>query len=335
MKETISINFADFVSRFEPRNNYFYNLLSRYYNVEIADNPELLFCTCYGHQRYKYNSLKVYYTGENERPNLEENDFAMSFDYLDDVRHYRLPLYALYIEQAERERQAGRVFNPYSARESIIETLCRERTEEEAVQIWRSKKGFCCFLNSNPHAELRINVFKKLSRYKRVDSGGAVLNNIGRRVNDKLEFIKDYRFVFAMENSSYPGYTTEKLVEPFFVDSIPLYWGNPLVGNDFNKAAFINFHDSGNEDEFVERIIAIDQDEHAGIEMLMQPKFTKGQVNEFIKEENVLDFLANIIEKRKTIVPVSSTLKGRVHNTRRIFQFKKSEFASKVRNLIK
>jgi hypothetical protein len=242
MKPILKIGFADFVSRFDPRNNYFTNLLSSKYTIEISDDPEILFCSCYSAQRFRYNCIKIFYTGENQRPDFRESDFAMTFDFCEDPRHYRLPLYALYIEQAEQQRKEGRVFNAFSGRETILQTLCRYRTEDEARAAWRNKTKFCCILNSNPSAKFRLRLVDKLSQYKIVDSGGSHNNNIGYRVNrvkDKLDFIKDYRFVFAMENSSSDGYVTEKVVEPFFVDSIPLYWGSPSIGLDFNTSAFI------------------------------------------------------------------------------------------------
>ena len=78
-----------------------------------------------------------------------------------------------------------------------------------------------------------------MSSKEKVDSGGKFLNNVGGPVTDKLSFIKDYKFVISFENSSYPGYTTEKILEPMLVNSIPVYWGNPLVYNDFNYRTYI------------------------------------------------------------------------------------------------
>ena len=72
------------------------------------------------------------------------------------------------------------------------------------------------------------------------------LNNVGGPVKNKIDFIMDHKFTIAFENSSYPGYTTEKIFEPMLVNSIPLYWGNPLVDRDFNTKSFLNFHDYGN-----------------------------------------------------------------------------------------
>ena len=334
MKKKLKIGFADFVSRWDPVNNYFYNLLSKYYDLEISNEPEILFCTSYGHDRYKYRCLKIFYTGENERPDLKEMDFAMSFDYLDDKRHLRLPLYTLYIEMAEGERRKGKKFNDLNVDETIMEALCRGRTREEALKAWHAKKGFCCFINSNPHAELRIRLFKKLSEYKKVDSGGKVMNTLGYTVKDKIDFIRNYRFVFAMENSSADGYTTEKIVEPFFTDSIPLYWGNKLVHKDFNPLTFVNYHEFENDERFIEKVIEIDQNEDLAVNMLMQPKFAGGVPNEYADEVNVKNFLLDIIENRHKIVPVSGTFKGRMNDIGKIFSSKKSAFKLKVLAMI-
>ena len=43
-------------------------------------------------------------------------------------------------------------------------------------------------------------------------------------------------FTIAFKNDSYPGYTTEKIYEPMYVNSLPIYSGNPLVYRDFNPA---------------------------------------------------------------------------------------------------
>jgi hypothetical protein len=94
-----------------------------------------------------------------------------------------------------------------------------------------------------------------------------------------------YKFNIAFENSSYPGYTTEKIVEPMLTHTIPIYWGNPLVGLDFNTNSFINVQD---EDEAIERIIAIDQSDDLYQEIMQQPYYANNKVNEFVSTDNVL-----------------------------------------------
>lgn len=74
-------------------------------------------------------------------------------------------------------------------------------------------------------------MFEALKKYKKVNSGGRYLNNIGRAVVDKIQFESRHKFSICFENSSYPGYTTEKIIEAFAAKTIPIYWGNPCVGN--------------------------------------------------------------------------------------------------------
>jgi hypothetical protein len=113
-------------------------------------------------------------------------------------------------------------------------------TAPKNIAAFKSKQKFCCMVVSNAHAKERIRFFEQLSKYKKVDSGGRFLNNIGRSIDEKMEFIKDYRFVISFENSSSPGYTTEKLIEPMLVNSVPIYWGDPEVGRYFNTKIFVN-----------------------------------------------------------------------------------------------
>jgi len=158
------------------------------------------------------------------------------------------------------------------------------------VYSHRKVRRSCTGVSFFPGADLtkRIKFFHKLSKYKKVDSGGKVLNNIGGRVKDKLTFIKDYKFTIAFENASFPGYTTEKLVQPMFVDSLAIYWGNELVHNDFNPKSFLNYLDFKSEDELIQKIIEVDQTDELYIEYLKQPYFHNNVVNEYVNPENVL-----------------------------------------------
>ena len=199
----------------------------------------------------KYNCYKIFYTGENVRPNFRECDFALSFDYESyGNKNLRLPLY----------RWRG-----------DLEELTAKKDIDKIVA---EKKKFCCMLVSNPAGKERNLFFEKLSKYKKVDSGGKHLNNMGgMRIADKIQFIKEYKFTMSFENASYPGYTTEKLVEPMTVNSIPIYWGNPLVAGDFNEKSFINVHDYNSFDEAIERIIEIDNNEDLYKKYLEEPYF--------------------------------------------------------------
>lgn len=285
MKQKLKINFTDFWPRFNKTDNFFWNLLSKQYDPEISDQPDILFYSYFGREFTKYKCFRVLFQGENARPDFTECDYAFSFDYLDDPRNYRLPLYVMYAD------------------------VNRLTLPKDPESIADSKTRFCAFVVSNKYSIERISFFRKLSKYKPVDSGGMYLNNVGGPVKNKVEFIRDHKFTIAFENSSYPGYTTEKIFEPMLVNSIPLYWGNPLVGRDFNTKSFLNFHDYPNMDAFIEKIIQIDTSRDLYLEMLAQPYFTNNEINESVKEENIMARLNLIIDRMKYDQPVATKFK--------------------------
>ena len=264
----IKINFSDFWPDFNKERNYLVELLKTRYTLEITDKPDFLIYSVFGNEHRKLNCTKIFFTGENVRPNFAECDYSFSFDFIDNPKSYRLPLYAWWAP-------ATALIKPPNL---------------DAKKILNEKKRFCNFIYGNPNATKRIAFMQKLSKYKQVDSAGTFMNNVGRIVTEmeKVEFIKDYKFTIAFENTEYPGYTTEKLVQPMLVYSLPIYCGNPLIGKDFNTNSFVNYSDFASEDELIERIIQIDQNDELYMEYLRQPYYHNNQVNEFIDPENIL-----------------------------------------------
>ena len=314
MKPLLSVDFTDFWPTLIKTDNYIFNLLSRIFTIEISSTPDVLFFSCYGKKHLEYNCLKILYCAENRRPDFNGCDYALTFDFNTHKRHFRWPLYAHHIDY-----------------ENAWNTLTHKRTKEECVAILKAKTKFCCMVVSNGNAKDRVDLFYELSKYKKVDSGGKFLNNIGGSISSKMDFIKDYKFVFAFENSSYEGYTTEKIIQPFIANSIPIYWGNPKISLDFNKAAFINANDLSRK-ELIEKIITIDNNDDLAIEMLMQPAFNNNTIPDCVNENNVLTFMQNAIESRFSIKLVSrQTFKKKLH----FFNLKMYSFNKKYRRLVK
>lgn len=291
----IRIEFVDFWPDLMKTNNYFYNLLSEYYNIIIDGvNPDLVFYSCFGYDHLKYNCKRIFFTGENKKPDYLACDFAFSFNFNEKKNHFRLPLYLFYIDDHK-----------------MINKLENLQPKEKCQEIWAKKTKFCCMIVSNPRASKRIEFFNKLSQIKKVDSGGKVLNNIGHRVKDKMEFISDYKFVFSFENESEEGYTTEKIVEPIFKDCIPIYWGNKKVYKDFNSTRFINYHDFNSEEELIEKLIEIDQNFDLGTEIIAQPVFSK-EKQDWISERKEIFSVIDCVFKSKE-KPIANTYLGKLY----------------------
>ena len=81
VKEKIKIDFISFWPGFNKTDNYFYNLLSEHYQIEIADNPDYIFYSIFdgGNPAFnQYKCFRIFYTGENRRPNSNECDYAFT-----------------------------------------------------------------------------------------------------------------------------------------------------------------------------------------------------------------------------------------------------------------
>lgn len=305
--KTIKIAFTDFWPNFIPTDNYFYNLLTLKYNVVIDySNPDIVFHSVYNkkygynwggdvkHLKYDKNSvIKILYTGENIRPDYDETHFSFSFDYLDDERNYRLPLWALILNWFDRTYIENR---DHAYLHNLKDFLDNKRYE---------KNKFCAFVASNPAGKRMEFVPKLIKRnYKPINCAGTVYNNTpkisGRGDTiEKVEFLKPYKFNICFENSSKEGYTTEKIIHPMFMGTIPVYWGDPLVTNDFNPDSFLNWFDYNDDEKLIDRIIELDTNDKMYEEMIMQPWFKNNVVPDFIKPESVLSFLEKIITYNK------------------------------------
>ncbi|MCC6493934.1 MAG: glycosyltransferase [Pirellulales bacterium] len=274
MRPRIKLGYADFWGGFSCEANYFSRLLAPYYDVELGDAPDFLLYSCFGKSFRRHRGVRIYYTGENTRPNFRQCDFAFTFDHIDRPEHYRLPLYAHYADP-----------------QSLV------KGQIDAQRVLAAKTRFCNFVYSNPRCKTRNKFFHKLSKYKRVDAGGRLFNNIGGAVNNKIQFLQHYKFTIAFENDSYPGYTTEKLVEPMLAQSLPVYWGNPLVDLDFNPRSFVNFFDYGSLDDLVDRIVDIDRNDDLYCDYLRQPWYHGDEVNRYVRPENVIRQFARIFSQ--------------------------------------
>ena len=280
--------FTDFFKGFDPSNNYLHDLLSLHYEIILdPENPDYLIYSCYGHEFLKYKTaVKIYYTGENLAPNFNLCDYAIGFNYLEfEDRYLRYPNFALIPDQFKK--------------------LLKQRSFTGADV--EKKEFFCNFIYSNSQADpKRDEFFHLLKKYKKVLSPGSHLNNasmdVGERFTEnwmytKLEFQSNCKFTIAFENSSSPGYTTEKLMHAYITNTIPIYWGNPEVAKDFNPLSLINCHEFKTFEEVVERVKEIDRNDELALKYLNEPPFPGNEIPENLKQERLERFLKSIFEQ--------------------------------------
>lgn len=283
-----------FTDTFGAIENFFTKVLSeRFHIIQDNTNPDYLIFgdKNFGNNNVNYNNrnlIKIFYTGENERPTDYRCHYSISFDHNEfDGRNYRLPLYVIY----DYDNHNRDVPNTSNINRSLSDLLV--------------KKEFCSFVVKNGGCQKRNEWFQILNSYKGIASGGPLFNNIGyvlprgdQTQQAKLKFLNSYKFNLCFENSSYPGYATEKLYDALCAKTVPIYWGSPTIECDFNTNAFLNWHDYGNDQDFFEAIKKIDENPDMYEEMYMQNPFNHYQrVNKFFDKDRFLNWFEKSVYK--------------------------------------
>lgn len=256
----MNISFADFWGGgFDPNNNFFVDLLQsispKYKIVPFSnEHTDVLIYSCFGdvHRTVDRSKVKkIYYTGENIRPNFNECDYSLTFDFPDyGGKNIRLPLWLLQIDWFEKKT--------YGNPKYIIPI------PDLRVSHFHShpKTGFCCFVFNRPIPN-RIEIVQKLSNYKPVHCWGKLSGNHFDGEYEKCNILSNFKFNICFENTDHPGCHTEKLLHAKVAGCLPLYWASAECKQDFNTKSFVNLHDFPSMDAFIERIIELDQNEEA------------------------------------------------------------------------
>lgn len=279
----LKVGFIDFWGDYIPENEYIYKTLQKKYNVIVDNNnPDFLFFSCYGckHVDYK-NVVKIFYTHENLMPNFNLCDYSLSFmrDSLGGRNLYFPPAM----------RYDGQDIPPLS--DALL------------------NRKFCNFLYSQDYigsgARLRKEVCLSIMKYRSVDCPGKILHNmeapeLSRREelnwnNSKINFLKNYKFTIAYENTNSDGYMTEKLLDPLLAGSVPIYWGSEGNVFPFSKDCMICASDYPDMESLLARIKEVDENDSLYMSMCQANPLRKALLTH--AETRLLDFFEQIYER--------------------------------------
>ncbi|EAH8324193.1 hypothetical protein EUZ10_09625, partial [Campylobacter coli] len=221
------MNEGDFYNNFIIR--LLINRLSHKYEILFSDKPDYLIYGPFGYrnnyEHLNYECIRISLTSEYIQTDWSIADYGIDFDFIDfQDRHLRFPFYFLYHADDIKKAMVKHI-NPDFQRDK-----------------------FCAYMVTDPSRiefTPRDLFFKKLSLYKKVDSGGRHLNNIGGPIGNrygnfsdsKNRWLKNYKFNICFENGSSPGYITEKLFQAYAGGCIPIYWGDISLRSGENELA--------------------------------------------------------------------------------------------------
>lgn len=278
---TIKVKYVDWWQGFRPEDCIINQILKQHYNVVEVDNPDYIIASVYSKDAINYDCIRIFYTPENFVPDFNLFDYAIGFENLSyGDRYIRVPNY---------------IMNP-----KYKDDIDRMLHKHEKVNM-EVKTDFCSYVVSNGEGNhIRTLFFEELCKYKKVNSGGRYQNNIGipEGVSDKYEFQKKHKFSICFENSSQPGYITEKLIQGFAAGTIPIYWGAGNVTDYFNEEAMVIVKGLSDVPNAINKVKMIDTDD-----LLFQKMLTSPAVQNITDIKNyyklIEKFLINIIEQKE------------------------------------
>ena len=280
-KKTLEIFYEDNHNR---KSNYIIKFLKKKYDIKLSNKkPDYLLYNVFGcnHLNNEYNdSIKIAIFTENQIPDFNTADYAIShshINYLD--RHLNNEYYFL------------NYFNYFNISYA-------NKIRKRLLKLTMKQKLCAAFISNYKKTDFfRLNFIKELSKYKKIDMGGKYNNNVGT-INNKIDFLSNYKFSIAMENTEADGYSSEKILESFLSGTIPIYYGNYMIDEYINPKSFILIRGEKDMMEKIKYIKKIDNDDELYRNILKENiLIDKSFVRK--KRQEYEEFLLHIFEQNK------------------------------------
>lgn len=199
-------------------------------------------------------------------------DLSIGFDYIDNLQYLRIPFWLTWS-----------VFSPTDTFEDIKRKIAIMNSVENHGF---KNRHFAAFLSSHDDVG-RKEIYDSMSLIGRVDCDGWLFHNnddLKDKYNDdKLEYLKHYRFNLTPENSNHDGYVTEKLFEAIYAGCIPIYHGsdNHPEPDVLNQDAII--------------FIEMDKDNTNALKLISELNFDEKKYMDFACQKRFLPEAADVI----------------------------------------
>lgn len=203
---------------------------------------------------------KVFFSGENWlHPVHSSIKLWMTSSRSESDNHIRIPTWMTFIDWwgNNKELPSGSACNDNPIRMPL------EFAMRSHPIGFKDRKNFCGFVVSNPICKFRNDTFTIINEYKKVNSGGALYNNIGGQLSlkypgggcgdiSKYNFFEQHKFTISFENSQTSGYITEKVLHSKMAGCVPLYWGDTDTDIDFVPGSIVNLSKISNPEQILD-----------------------------------------------------------------------------------
>lgn len=246
--------------------------------------------------KYDTRDVKLFVTGENVHfgdfkifsDNMladKEIDLSMGFDYFDDERYIRFPLWL------------RTQFAPEMSEKDII-----QRVQELRYPTIGERMKFACLISRYDWGGTRSAIYEKLQHIDTIHCPSKVIHNddslISEFNDDKNAYMQQFCFNICPENSNAYGYVTEKIFDAIYAGCIPIYWGsyNEPEKDILNQEAIIFWDKGGANENAIQEVEELYNNKKLLLEFLHQPRLKDGA------EEKIVDYFSKLQEKIKILL---------------------------------
>jgi GR25 family glycosyltransferase involved in LPS biosynthesis len=226
----------------------------------------------------------------------------------EDGRFVQLPAWMIFVNWFNYSREF-----PEQSSENPIRVPYSFAKSAHPIDMY-DREEFCAFVVSNPLSHFRNRVFGALNGFQKVNSGGALYNNIGGQLElkypgggagdvSKYHFYTKHRFCLCFENSRERGYITEKLLHAKMAGCIPIYWGDD-ASYWFDPDSYVDVSHITTPDEIVKMIEGLEKDKDRIQEISRRPLLNEERLERaYSKIHEVCDAIVNarVVDKRDDI----------------------------------
>lgn len=217
---------------------------------------------------------KFFYTAENthvpeslwqqfEDIHLKEPSLSLSlgFDYYEHPRYLRIPYWM------------ERPFGALATREDVADFINQHNYSSMA-----GRDKACAFVCKTDYFGDRAEMADMVAQVMPMSYPSDFRHNDddmrGKYNNDKIAYLRQFKFNLCPENTNNKGYVTEKIFEAIKAGCVPIYWGNEGYPEpDILNPKAIVYLDKEHPEEGLALIKKLYEDPKAYAEFVAQPRF--------------------------------------------------------------
>ena len=170
----------------------------------------------------------------------------------------------------------------------------------------KSKKNkFASLVASHDIPKIRTEIFNKINKIGEVKCAGKLLHNDDTLKNEfnnnKIEYLRDFKFNICPENTISDGYITEKLFDSFKAGCIPIYSGDENIELDLiNKNALLFYRRCEDNSELLKEVERLNKKDDKLFDAFQNQVKINDSMIDYLWErrEKILNRLEELINER-------------------------------------